>query len=1005
MAAEEEIFQTAAALRDADRDGFLGIACAGQPDLRGRIEALLRSHNIVGFMQDRTEILCGELPRERGVPSPVEREGDRIGRYKLLQQIGEGGFGVVWMAEQIEPVTRRVALKIIKAGMDTQEVIARFEAERQALAMMDHVNIAKVFDAGATDKGRLFFVMELVRGIPITQFCDQKQFTARQRLELFAEVCSAINHAHQKGVIHRDIKPSNIMVALHADKPVPKVIDFGISKATEGRLTDKTVITRFEQFIGTPAYMSPEQTALSGLDVDTRSDIYALGILLYELLTGKPPFDAKSLLADGYEEMRRIIREVEPPRPSARLYSVAGAERTALAHARRIAPEKLSRSVEPDLDWIVMKAIEKDRARRYETADALRRDIHRFLCDEPVSATPPTTGYRLCKFVRRNRVSLRAAAAVAAALSTAAVLSTWHTAGIAAFLIAATTVSTWQAVRATQAEKFATKKTSDEKAAREEAEAVAAFLSDVLQSPDTARNGRALLAADLLDRAGEKLDNRLKCQPGRLAVLQGVLGRSYHSLGLSREAIPLLEKSMNYMQRTFGPGHQHSLNTVRDLALTYRSAGRWTEALQMQEDVLKLNRKLNGLEHADTLESLKNLAESYSRSDQPLKALEMRKTVLTVLNRVNGAEHPMTISASRRVAESCMGVGELAGEGLELAESALALSRRVLGAEHPDTLSAMHILAHCLEDSGAWKESLKLRGEEVALRQKVLGRDHSTTIHGLRDLARAYYNNGLIDEGLTMQSEALSRSRKLLGSEHPHTIETALETAVLEVSAGRRERALHLLAEVASRPAESTAHLLDIAAIQAWLGLESEYATTCRRLYERAAVSNEPASAYRAVTACCIYPLVDSRLTASVFALARRAGDEGRHEANLPRHKLCLGMAEFRQGNHAAASEALSAAGNGAVKMKISHERACIEGTARCYRVMVLLRQGKDRAARELFGTATEQMKNTPTAGLPCKEVITRDELILWMAIKEAQTLLKPKSNREMKRSRHGCRK
>ena len=250
---------------------------------------------------------------------PSEQSGDRIGRYRLLQQIGEGGFGVVWMAEQVEPVTRRVALKIIKAGMDTREVIARFEAERQALAMMDHPNIAKVLDAGATDKGRPFFVMELVKGIPITQFCDEQQLTTRQRLELFADVCSAINHAHQKGVIHRDLKPSNVLVTLHGDKPVPKVIDFGIAKATQGRLTDKTLFTRFEQFVGTPAYMSPEQTALCGLDIDTRSDIYALGILLYELLTGKPPFDAEVALSAGYEEMRRIIREVEPPKPSTRL--------------------------------------------------------------------------------------------------------------------------------------------------------------------------------------------------------------------------------------------------------------------------------------------------------------------------------------------------------------------------------------------------------------------------------------------------------------------------------------------------------------------------------------------------------------------------------------------------------------------------------------------------------------------------------------------------------------
>ena len=371
------------------------------------------------------------------ISAPSEAAGERIGRYKLLQQIGEGGFGTVWMAEQVEPVTRRVALKIIKLGMDTLAVIARFEAERQALAMMDHPNIAKVFDAGATDKGRPFFVMELVRGIPITEFCDGKQLGTKERLALFGEVCSAINHAHQKGVIHRDIKPSNVLVAGDGDKATVKVIDFGIAKATLGKLTDKTLLTCLDQFIGTPVYMSPEQATAGGLDIDTRTDIYALGILLYELLTGNPPFDAGSLLSAGYEEMRRIIREVEPARPSSRLSTVRGDERTLLARARQIEPGKLSRLVEPDLDWIVMKAIEKDRTRRYETANGLAQDIRRFLDDEPVSATPPGAGYRFRKFARRNKTAIGVAG------------------GFAAVLLVATGVSSWQAFRATRAEEFA----------------------------------------------------------------------------------------------------------------------------------------------------------------------------------------------------------------------------------------------------------------------------------------------------------------------------------------------------------------------------------------------------------------------------------------------------------------------------------------------------------------------------------------------------------------------
>ncbi len=420
MPEEEDIFSAAAALPVEEREMYLDAACAGDPGVRARVDGLLRSHEATGFTGDRTAVPLAPGPASTESPSSI------IGRYKLLQQIGEGGFGVVWMAEQEEPIRRRVALKILKAGMDTREVIARFGAERQALAMMDHPSIARIFDAGETASGRPYFVMELVRGFPITRFCDERALTTRQRLELFEEVCEAVAHAHQKGIIHRDLKPSNIMVTLHGEKPVPKLIDFGIAKATPGRLTDRTLFTRFEQFVGTPAYMSPEQVGLSGLDVDTRSDIYALGVLLYELLTGKPPFDTKSLISAGYEEMCRIIREVDPPRPSARISTAAGEERTALARARQIEPEKLNKLVKSDLDWIVMKAIEKNRARRYETANGLARDIRRFLAGEAVSASSPGAAYRFRKFALRHKLSLSAGAAVLSALVIALIVALWQ---------------------------------------------------------------------------------------------------------------------------------------------------------------------------------------------------------------------------------------------------------------------------------------------------------------------------------------------------------------------------------------------------------------------------------------------------------------------------------------------------------------------------------------------------------------------------------------------------
>jgi eukaryotic-like serine/threonine-protein kinase len=347
-----------------------------------------------------------------------EQIGALIGRYKLLERLGEGGFGAVWAAEQREPVRRRVALKVIKPGMDSRQVVARFEAERQALALMDHPHIAKVLDAGTTDTGRPYFVMELVRGIPITQYCERERLPTGRRLELFILVCQAVQHAHQKGIIHRDIKPSNILVTLHDGVPVPKVIDFGIAKATQAELTEKTIYTQFHQFIGTPAYMSPEQAELSGLDIDTRSDIYSLGVLLYELLTGTTPFHTKELLQSGLDEMRRIIREVEPIRPSTRL--------TQLEHTGKSQIANRKSKIENDLDWIVMKCLEKDRARRYETANGLAADLRRHLNNEPVVARPPSSLYRLQKTFRRNKLAFVSSAAVAAALVLGLAASLWQ---------------------------------------------------------------------------------------------------------------------------------------------------------------------------------------------------------------------------------------------------------------------------------------------------------------------------------------------------------------------------------------------------------------------------------------------------------------------------------------------------------------------------------------------------------------------------------------------------
>ena len=414
---EEAIFQQAVQMdSEMERRAFLKGACAGDADIYDRILALLRVHfEAEGFLE--TQVTPGEGK------NLVEGPGTRIGRYKILQEIGEGGMGVVYMTEQTEPVTRKVALKIIKLGMDTNQVVARFEAERQALALMEHPNIAKVLDAGATDSGRPYFVMELVRGVPITEYCDKNKLSTRERLALFAPVCQAIQHAHQKGIIHRDIKPSNVMVTLHDGKAVPKVIDFGIAKATNQKLTEKTLFTNYSQMIGTPAYMSPEQAEMSGLDIDTRSDVYSLGVLLYELLTGTTPFPSKDLLSMGYGEMQRVIAETEPPKPSTRMSTMQHQDRNSIAKNRNLEASALGNAFKGDLDWIVMKSLEKDRNHRYETVNGLAADIQRHLNNEPVTAAAPTFTYQLSKFYRRNQGYTRIAAALIALLAITAIFS------------------------------------------------------------------------------------------------------------------------------------------------------------------------------------------------------------------------------------------------------------------------------------------------------------------------------------------------------------------------------------------------------------------------------------------------------------------------------------------------------------------------------------------------------------------------------------------------------
>jgi serine/threonine protein kinase/Flp pilus assembly protein TadD len=533
---ERDVFIAALQKDDpAERAAFLDQACAGDAALRERVGRLLRLHEEAGTFLERPaagEAATGEPAPGRWVGpeagQAAEGPGSWVGPYKLLQLLGEGGMGAVYMAEQEQPVKRRVALKIIKPGMDSAQVLARFEAERQALALMDHPNIAKVLDAGATAAGRPYFVMELVKGVPITHFCDREHLTPRERLELFVPVCQAVQHAHQKGVIHRDLKPSNVLVALYDGRPVPKVIDFGVAKATGQKLTERTMFTAVGQVVGTLEYMSPEQAELNQLDVDTRSDVYSLGVLLYELLTGGPPFTAKQLRGAAFDEMLRLIREVDPPKPSTRLSG--SQELPAIAAKRKLEPGRLTRLVRGELDWIVMKALEKERHRRYQTANGLARDVERYLHDEPVEACPPGAGYRLRKAARRYRKPLAAAAA------------------FLLLLVLAAALTGWQALRLARAERDAAQRERDE--AMRQARVVAEVQEALSQAAALRQQGKWTEAQAPLKRAEALLEGAPQDEElgERFRDLRRQLDEEERGLGLLQRLDAIRLKAANVLE-------------------------------------------------------------------------------------------------------------------------------------------------------------------------------------------------------------------------------------------------------------------------------------------------------------------------------------------------------------------------------------------------------------------------------------------------------------------------
>ncbi|MGK0217602.1 MAG: serine/threonine protein kinase/tetratricopeptide (TPR) repeat protein [Planctomycetota bacterium] len=590
----DEIFHAALERpQGPEREEYLLQACGTDADLRGRADALLLAHQAAAsFLEE---------PLVKPAESLGAGPGDRIGPYKLLQEIGEGGMGVVYMAEQEKPMRRMVALKIIKLGMDTKQVIARFEAERQALALMDHPNIARVLDAGATDSGRPFFVMELVRGVAISEYCDKHQLSTRERMLLFIDTCHAVQHAHQKGIIHRDIKPGNVLVTSHDGKPVVKIIDFGVAKATNQRLTEKTLFTEFRQFIGTPEYMSPEQAEMSGLDVDTRTDIYSLGVLFYQLLVGSTPFDAKTLRTAEYAEMTRMIREDEPQTPSTRL-NKTGATLEALARSRHCEPGTLLKLLRGDLDWIVMKAISKDRTRRYDSASALAEDVGRHLRHEPVLAGPPSTLYRASKLLRRNRNLVYAAlvASFCIMLGLGVALSGY----------------------------FAAKQQA------ERSNKISQTLTSVLAIGGEGRLDQGEIA-ELLDTVREVFGDEHATVAATLCAMGGQL----RSAGQPAAAQELYEEALDIYRGVFGPDHQRVGQTLTQLGTIQRLNGVVDVAEVSLRDSLRIESLDQTQAHPSNCEARRELASLLSERGAHAEALELTHELLAILRRSKTPRH------------------------------------------------------------------------------------------------------------------------------------------------------------------------------------------------------------------------------------------------------------------------------------------------------------------------------------------------------------------------------
>ena len=700
-----------------------------------------------------------DLPAENRVGSTSSGltmgAGDTIGSFKIIQMLGEGGFGIVYLAEQTEPVTRRVALKVIKPGMDTKAVIARFEAERQALAMMDFPGIAKVFEAGSTPEGRPYFAMEYVKGEPITAYCDRHKLDTRSRLTLFAGVCDAIQHAHQKGVIHRDIKPGNILVTIDSrDEPCPKVIDFGIAKATSQSLTQKTVFTAQGELIGTPEYMSPEQAEMSPGDIDTRTDVYALGVVLYELLSGQLPFDAEMLRKAGYAEIQRIIREEDPPKPSTKLTTEVGGRTSRIAELRQTKIVDLQQTLRKELEWIPLKALRKEREERYGSAEALAVDVRRYLSGAPLMAGPVSVRYRLRKALARNK---------GPAIAILLLISTLMLGVIGTSLFA---------YRAAEQAKLADQRAEEAALEASRVRATKDFLIHMLASvdPAIAQGMDDALMRQVLVTAADVIDEQFQSMPLVEAEVQEIIGSTYLSLSDPARAMDHLERALELYDEHLPASSPRRVAVVNTIVAVLHGLGDLEAASRRSRENLVQSRQRLGDSHVETLTAIGNHAFLLDQMGLPDEAEPLYQEALGLSREVNGPEHPDTLVAANNLAAFMEAAGD--AEAAKAAfDEVYTIRLRTLGARHPATLLSLDNLGQVTFDSGDQAEGLQLSTKAADLRKEVLGIDHHHTLTNMYNVASMTAHAGDFDGSHALHEEVIDLMTEFLGQAHPDTID------------------------------------------------------------------------------------------------------------------------------------------------------------------------------------------------------------------------------------------